>query len=83
MNKCLFLNMINNSCENKIDNRTAKEKFFSKDSLLTVLFVLAGAIIGLGYHYFFGINSGSNVFSSALIGGFIGFFILNRPCKSC
>ncbi len=51
----------------------------------SALYILIGAIIGLGYFYF---TEGRHVnelslggmTKSALIGGFFGFFITNSPC---
>ena len=48
----------------------------------------AGAIAGGLYYYYFGAASGtspvtSDLYSNALFGGMIGFFIVKRPCSTC
>jgi len=50
--------------------------------------VLIGGILGFLYYYFVGCASGtcaitSNPFLSILMGGVMGLFIVNRPCKTC
>jgi len=48
----------------------------------------AGAVVGILYYHYYGSTSGSSpvtsdLYSNALFGGMIGFFIVKRPCSSC
>jgi hypothetical protein len=52
------------------------------------LFVAIGGLSGYLYYYFVGCASGScgitsNPYASTAVGGFFGYFILNRPCSTC
>jgi len=50
--------------------------------------ITAGAVAGVLYYYYFGAASGgsvitSDLYSNALFGGMIGFFIVKKPCSTC
>ncbi len=71
--------------ELKQDGSRLKRAIHSKHLRKTALAVLIGA--GVGFLYFY-LTEGKNmteitsadVWSSALIGGFLGFFVTNSPC---
>jgi LytS/YehU family sensor histidine kinase len=53
-----------------------------------VLGIFIGAVAGILYYYYFGSESRSSpvtsdLYSNALFGGMIGFFIVKKPCSSC
>ena len=61
-----------------------KSSFFLKPFLATII----GAIAGYLYYHFVGCSSGScaitsNPYMSTLVGGFMGFFMVNSPCSKC
>jgi len=78
------------SCENEIENKpkTFKELIRSSYFWKPAAGVIIGGIGGFFYYHFVGCASGScgitsNPFSSALFGSAMGFFVVNRPCKTC
>lgn len=72
--------------EIKPEGNWLQRLFYSKKIRKTVLYSLAGALIGFVYFY---ISEGKNIsnlsfndaFESIITGGFIGFFITNSPCS--
>lgn len=76
------------SCNN--DNKPPKFNEMIRSWYLWKHFsaVLIGGMAGFLYYYFIGCSSGScaitsNPYSSVLLGGVMGLFITNRPCKIC
>jgi len=71
--------------ELKQDGSPIRRMLHSKHLKKTVLAVLIGA--GVGFLYFY-LTEGKNmteitsgdIWSSVLIGGFLGFFVTNSPC---
>lgn len=58
-----------------------KSKLFVKPLIAMII----GGIGGFVYYYFVGCNSGScaitsNPYSSIIMGGLLGFFVVNSPC---
>lgn len=50
------------------------------------LSILAGGTAGFTYYYFIGCSSGqcaitSSPLGSIILGGFLGFFVVNSPCS--
>ncbi len=77
-----------NTCNTENSPKTFKEYVRSRAMLKSVGSIAAGALLGYTYYYFIGCNSGSCAItsspgSSILFGAFLGFFIVNKPCKTC
>jgi len=77
-----------NTCETENNPKTFKEFIYSKAFIKSVLSIVIGGIIGFLYYHFVGCSTGScgitsNPFSSIGLGAFLGFFVVNKPCKSC
>jgi len=58
---------------------------FIKEYKLTIIGIIAGAVGGYLYYHFVGCASGtcaitSNPYASIAFGGFLGYFMGNRPC---
>jgi hypothetical protein len=75
------------NCEVKPRPKTVKEFFrswyFWKPFIATVI----GMIAGFLYYFYIGCSSGrcpitSSPYMSVILGGFMGFFIVNSPCAS-
>lgn len=76
------------TCETDNKPKTFNELIRSWYFWKPVSAVLIGGLIGFLYYYFVGCASGtcgitSNPFTSVLMGGVMGLFIVNRPCKTC
>ena len=76
------------SCEAASRPKTFKELISSSWFWKPASAVIGGGTLGFLYYYFIGCTSGScgiasNPFLSILFGGAMGFFFVNRPCKSC
>ena len=76
------------TCENDTRPKGFNELIRSAYFWKPVSGVIVGAIGGYLYYHFVGCASGacgitSNPFSSMLFGAAMGFFIVNRPCKTC
>jgi hypothetical protein len=76
------------SCEVKKKPKTFKE--FIKSSFFRKPFIgiVIGGIAGYLYYHFVGCASGScaitsNPYLSIIGGGFLGYFIVNSPCRKC
>ena len=77
-----------NSCEVQNKPKTFKEFIKSKHTLTTAAGIIIGAVGGYLYYHFYSCATGtcgitSSPYASALWGGFFGFFLTNRPCKTC
>lgn len=86
----LLLNGINmaDNCNNKVKPRTIKEFVKSSYFWKPFIAVVVGSVGGFLYYYFIGCASGScgitsNPYMSTLMGGFLGFFLVNSPCSRC
>jgi hypothetical protein len=82
------INKMNESCSNGTKPRTFKAMLRSWYFWKPVSAVLIGAVAGFLYYNFIGCSTGScaitsNPYSSILIGGMMGLFIVNSPCKTC
>lgn len=69
----------------KDDRSWFKRVFGTLHAKKTLLYILIGAIAGVGYYYFtegkqLDAIAVNDILKSALIGGFFGFFITNSPC---
>jgi len=76
------------SCETENKPKTFKEFIRSSNFWKPASGVIIGGIAGFLFYHFEGCNSGScgiagNPVSSVIMGGLMGLFIVNRPCKSC
>jgi hypothetical protein len=74
----------------KVRNRpkTFKELMLSSYFWKPSLSIILGSTLGFIYYYFEGAPSGSNglgsdPYSSIILGGAMGWFFVNRPCRSC
>jgi len=75
------------------DNCTTKEKPGTFREFITSSYfwkpfagIMIGGIGGFLYYYFIGCSSGScaitsNPYMSTIMGGFLGYFLLNSPCS--
>jgi hypothetical protein len=75
------------SCENNRP-KTFKEIIRSSWFWKAASSIIVGGILGYAYYHFEGCTSGacgiaSNPFSSIMFGSAMGYFFVNRPCKSC
>lgn len=62
-----------------------KKTIKNKHTIRTIIFIVAGALVGVLYFYFtegkhLNFISSRDILKSMLIGGFFGFFITNSPC---
>ena len=76
------------TCETKKKPKTLKEFFGSSFFWKPFSGVVIGGIAGFLYYHFVGCSSGScaitgNPYLSTLMGGFMGFFMVNSPCRKC
>jgi urea transporter len=76
------------TCETENKPKTFKELIRSSYFWKPASAAIIGGIIGFLYYHFVGCASGwcgitSNPFSSVLFGAAMGFFVVNRPCKTC
>jgi len=76
------------TCETENKPKTFMELIRSSYFWKPASGAIIGGIIGFLYYYFVGCASGScgitsNPFSSVLFGAAMGFFVVNRPCKTC
>jgi len=76
------------SCKATKKPKTFKELIRSSLFWRPVLGLSLGATAGFLYYYFVGCSSGScaitsNPYLSTLGGAFLGFFIVNSPCRTC
>lgn len=79
-------NIMAENCETKNKPRSVKEFFSSSYFWKPFAGVMIGATGGFLYYYFIGCSSGScaitsNPYMSAMMGGFLGFFLVNSPCR--
>lgn len=77
--------MMENSCNAKPRPKTVKEFFKSWYFWKPFIAVSAGGILGFLYYFYIGCTSGtcaigSNPFSSVMMGGLMGYFLVNSPC---
>lgn len=75
-----------NNCEVKPRPRTIKELFRSWSFWKPFLAIVIGGIAGFLYYHFVGCTSGtcaitSNPYMSIMMGGFMGYFVVNSPCS--
>ncbi len=73
------------SCKTNKESLPFKERVKTWDFWKPVLFTSIGGAGGFLYYYFVGCASGtcaitSNPYASIAMGGFFGYFIINRPC---
>lgn len=71
--------------EVKDDRSWFKKVFGTPHAKKTIIYIIAGAVAGIGYFYFtegkhMDVLAAKDILKSALIGGFFGFFITNSPC---
>ena len=76
------------NCKIKNKPKTFKELMRSSYLWKPATAIIIGGMLGFLYYYFEGYKTGSsgiasNPFSSILFGGAMGFFFVNRPCKTC
>jgi hypothetical protein len=76
------------SCETSNKPKTFKEFIRSSYFWKPVSGIIIGGLLGYLYYFFEGCSSGScgitaNPISSILFGSAIGYFFVNRPCKTC
>jgi len=74
-----------NNCETENKPKSIKEFLRSSAFWKPASAVIIGGVLGFLYYYFVGCTSGScaitsNPFSSILMGGFMGYFVVNSPC---
>lgn len=74
-----------NSCNARPKPKTVKEFFRSWYFWKPFLAVFTGGILGFLYYFFVGCSTGtcaitSNPYSSIMMGGFMGYFLVNSPC---
>jgi hypothetical protein len=77
---------MDNSCKTEQGSITIKERMKTWLFWKSFVFAGAGALGGFLYYRFVGCSSGScaitsNPWASMLFGGFIGFYVVNRPCS--
>jgi LytS/YehU family sensor histidine kinase len=76
-------------CETQVKPRTIREFFSSSYFWKPFTGIMIGAAGGFLYYYFIGCTSGScaitsSPYMSTLMGGLLGFFLVNSPCsKRC
>jgi LytS/YehU family sensor histidine kinase len=73
------------NCETKDRPRSVKEFLTSSYFWKPFTGVAIGAMGGFLYYYFIGCSSGScaitsSPYMSTLMGGFLGLFVVSRPC---
>jgi hypothetical protein len=76
------------TCENDTRPKNLKELIRSSYLWKPAAGIILGGLGGFLYYHFVGCASGScgitsNPLSSALFGAAMGFFVVNRPCKTC
>ena len=76
-----------NSCEAKVKPKTVKEFLRSWYFWKQIVTFVVGGIIGFLYYRFVGCASGScpitsSPYTSTLMGGVMGLFLLNSPCAN-
>ncbi|MFZ4413390.1 MAG: DUF6132 family protein [Bacteroidales bacterium] len=76
------------SCENENKPKTFKALIRTSYFWKPVIAIIIGGVAGFLYYHFEGCTSGScgiasNPFSSVLFGCSLGYFFVNRPCKTC
>ena len=76
------------SCKTDTKPKTFKELIRSSYFWKPASGVLIGGTLGFLYYYFVGCTSGScaitsSPISSIIMGGVLGLFITNSPCKTC
>ena len=73
------------TCNTNTEQLTIRERLRTWTFWKPVLFVMIGGAGGFLYYRFVGCASGtcaitSNPYASIAFGGFLGYFIVNRPC---
>jgi len=73
------------NCKTNERPKTLKDFFSSSYFWKPFIAIIIGGTGGVLYYYFIGCKSGScaitsSPYMSTLMGGFLGFFIVNRPC---
>jgi hypothetical protein len=76
------------TCENSSKPKTFKEMMRSAWFWKTASGIIIGGILGFLYYYYEGCTSGTcaitgNPISSTLVGSALGYFLVNKPCKTC
>lgn len=76
------------SCENNNKPKTLKELIRSSYFWKPASAIIIGGILGYLYYHFEGCTTGScgitsNPITSILFGSALGYFLVNRPCKTC
>jgi len=74
-----------NNCEANPKPKTLKEFFSSWNFWKPFIAISIGAVGGFLYYYFVGCTSGScaitsNPYMSIVMGGLMGYFVVNSPC---
>jgi len=76
------------TCETKGKPSTFKELMRSSYFWKPASGAIIGGVLGFLYYYFVGCSSGScslttHPVSSIILGAVMGYFVVNRPCKTC
>lgn len=76
---------MSDSCQIKKVKVPFSERIRTWDFWKPIVFISLGGIAGFAYYYFIGCASGScaitgNPYASIAFGGYLGYFIVNRPC---
>ena len=79
---------MNETCKTEKKSRSFKELIRSASFWATVSALIVGGALGFMYYHYEGCVSGScgitsSPVSSTLFGAALGYFIVNRPCRSC
>ncbi len=80
--------MMNETCKTEKKPKTFKERLRSASFWATTTALIIGGALGYMYYHYEGCTSGSCGISSSpvlstLFGAAMGYFIVNRPCRSC
>ena len=75
-----------NNCETNPKPATLKDLLVSRRFWKPLLAIATGSILGFLNYYYIGCASGqcaitSNPYSSIVVGGLMGLFVVNSPCS--
>jgi len=75
-----------NNCETTPRTKTLREHLSTWRFWKPVVAVVTGSILGFLNYYYIGCSSGScaitsNPYSSIIVGGMLGLFVVNSPCS--
>jgi hypothetical protein len=76
---------MSDSCQINKEPVPFKERIKTWEFWKPILFIVIGGLGGFLYYYYVGCASGScgitsNPYASIAFGGFLGYFMVNRPC---